>query len=120
MSLALKSTIPLPKSKPGEQTSIVKALKKGMAIPETSVIFLFSAAAALGWGQDKRVGMRCGGGSLDGEIVGDVFTVKVECLDIALWKIAGVARTNCFIFNACLGLNVFCGPRIIFLVCLEY
>ena len=49
-----------------------------------------------------------------------MFTVKVECLDVALWKIGGVAHTNCFIFGACLGLNVFCGPRIRFLMRLEY
>ena len=91
MFLALKSTIPLPKSKPGEQTSIVKALKRGMGIPEISVIFTFSAAGAPGWGQDKGVGVRCGNGGLDGEIEGDVFTVKAECLDVALWKIGGAA-----------------------------
>ena len=91
MFLALKSTIPLPKSKPGEQTSIVKALKKGMGIPETSVIFMFSAAGAPEWGQDKGVGVRCGNSALDGEIEGDVFTVKAECLDVALWKIGGAA-----------------------------
>jgi len=91
MFLALKSTIPLPKSKPGEQTSIAKALKRGMGIPETSVIFTFSAAGALGWDQDKGVGVRCGIGDLDGGIEGDVFTVKAECLDVALWKIGGAA-----------------------------
>ena len=51
----------------------------------------FSAAGALGWGQDKGVGVRCGNGELDGEIEGDVFTVKAECLDVALWKISGAA-----------------------------
>ena len=107
MFLALKSTIPLPKSKPGEQTSIVKALKKGMGIPETSVVFTFSAAGAPGWGQDEGVGVRCGIGALSGEIEGDVFTVKAECLDVALWKIGGaavvlrlvqLASVSCFIF----------------------
>ena len=91
MFLALKNTIPLPKSKPGEQTSIVKALKNGMGIPEASVIFAFSAAGAPGWGQDKGVGVRCGIGALNGEVEGDVFTVKAECLDLALWKIGGAA-----------------------------
>jgi hypothetical protein len=91
MFLALKSTVPLPKLKPGEQTSIVKALKKGIGIPESSVIFMFSAAGAPGWGQDKGVDVRCGTRTLNGEIEGDVFTVKAECLDVALWKIGGAA-----------------------------
>ena len=91
MFLALKSTVPRQKSKLSEQTSIVKALKWGMGIPEVSVIFAFSAAGALGWGQDKGVGMRHGNGTLNGEIEGDVFTVKAECLDVTLWKIGGAA-----------------------------
>ena len=48
MFLALKNAVSLPKSKPGEQTSIVKALKNGMVIPEASVIFAFSVAGAPG------------------------------------------------------------------------
>jgi hypothetical protein len=91
MFLALKNTVSLPKSKPGEQTSIVKVLKSGMGIPEASVVFAFSAAGAPGWGQDKGVGVRCGIGALNGEVEGDVFTVKAECLDLALWKIGGAA-----------------------------
>ena len=91
MFLALKSTVPCQKSKPSKQTSIVKALKWGMGIPEVSVIFDFSAAGALGWGQDKGVGMRHGNGTLNREIEGDVFTVKAECLDMTLWKIGGAA-----------------------------
>jgi hypothetical protein len=65
MFLALKSTIPLPKSKQGKETSIVKELKKGMKIAEPSVIFTFSAVGAPGWG----VGERCAIGALavDGE-----------------------------------------------------
>ena len=107
MFLALKSTVPVPKSKTGVQTSIVKALKRGMGIPETAVIFTFSAAGARGWGQDKGVGVRCGIGALNGEVEGDVFTVKAECLDMALWKIGGaavvlrlvqLATVSCFIF----------------------
>ena len=90
MFLALKNTVARPKSKPGEQTSILKALKGGMGTPEVSVIFAFSAAGP-GWGQDKGVGVRCGNGTLNGEIEGDVFTVKAECLDVALWKIGGAA-----------------------------
>jgi len=100
MFLALKSTIPLPKSKLGEQTSIVKALKKGMGIPETSVIFTFSAAGAPGWGQDKGVGVRCGIGALNGEIEGDamnfnapeqstivnVVAYRTIALDFSLWS----------------------------------
>jgi hypothetical protein len=67
MFLALKNAVSLPKSKAGEQTSIVKALKNGMVIPEASVIFAFSAAGAPGWGQDKAVGVRCGVGALSRE-----------------------------------------------------
>jgi hypothetical protein len=54
--LALKSTIPFLKSKQGKETSIVKELKtrKGMRIPETSLIFTFSAVGALGWGVGLR------------------------------------------------------------------
>ena len=62
-----------------------------MGIPETSVLFALSAAGAPAWGQDQGVGMRCGIGALNGEIEGDVFTVKAECLDVALWKIGGAA-----------------------------
>jgi len=93
MFLALKNTVPLQKSKPGEQTSIVKASKGGMGIPETSVVFAFSAAGAPGWGQDKGIGVRCGinASILNGDVEGDVFTVKAECLDVALWKIGGAA-----------------------------
>ena len=92
MFLALKNTIPPPKLKPGsEQTSIVKALKDGMGIPETAVIFACTAADAPGWGQDGGVGVKCGISALNGEIDGDVFTVKAECLDVALWKIGGAA-----------------------------
>jgi hypothetical protein len=35
--------------------------------------------------------VRCGTRTLNGEIEGDVFTVKAECLDVALWKIGGAA-----------------------------
>lgn len=129
MFLALKSTVPRPKSKPGEQISIVKALKKGMGIPETSVIFAFSAAGAPGWGQDGAVGVRCGIGALDGEIEGDVFTVKAECLDVALWKIGGaavvlrlvqLATVSCFIFRRLIRTKCFCRPRMRFRVLLGY
>ena len=132
MFLALKSTIPLPKSKSGEQTSIVKALKKGMGIPETSVIFMLSAAGAPGWGQDKGLGVRCGTGALDGEIEGDVFTVKAECLDVALWKIGGaavvlrlvqLATVSCFHYvnlQRLLRTSVSARPRTRFLVRLGY
>jgi hypothetical protein len=91
MFLSLKSTVPLSKSKPVEQTSIVKALKSGMGIPEASVIFAFSAAGVAGWGQDQGVDVTCEIGALNGEVEGDVFTVKAECLDVALWKIGGAA-----------------------------
>ena len=129
MFLALKSTVPRPKSKSGEQISIVKALKKGMGIPETSVIFTFSAAGAPGWGQDGAVGVRCGIGALDGEIEGDVFTVKAECLDVALWKIGGaavvlrlvqLATVSCFIFRRLIRTKCFCRPRMRFRVLLGY
>lgn len=90
MFLALKNTVPIQKSKIGEQTSIVKALRDGMGIPEGSVIFAFSAAGAPGWGQEG-VGARYGNSALSGEMEGDVFTVKAECLDVALWKIGGAA-----------------------------
>ena len=62
-----------------------------MGIPEASVIFAFSAAGAPRWGQDDGVGIGCGMGTLNGEVEGDVFTVKAECLDVALWKIGGAA-----------------------------
>lgn len=91
MFLAVKNTVPPQKSKSGEQTSILKALKGGMGIPEAAVIFAFSAAGTPGWGQDKEVGIKCGSGTLSGEMEGDVFTVKAECLDVALWKIGGAA-----------------------------
>jgi hypothetical protein len=39
----------------------------------------------------KGVGVRCVTRALNKEIEGDVFTVKVECSDVALWKIGGAA-----------------------------
>ncbi|KAF8154493.1 hypothetical protein B0H34DRAFT_660452 [Crassisporium funariophilum] len=68
----------------GQQTSIIKALKEGLGVSEAGVVFSISAAGA-----GKAGGG--GGGGMEAEAEGDVFTVKAECLDVALWKIGGAA-----------------------------
>jgi hypothetical protein len=67
-----------------------------MGIPETSVIFTFSAEGAPGWRQVRGVGVRCGIDALDGEIESDVFTAKAECLDVVEPPVVLRARITCY------------------------
>ncbi|KAH9476097.1 Beige protein-like protein 1 [Psilocybe cubensis] len=83
----------------GSQSPIVKALREGMSsmgLKDESVVFIV-ASEDFEWGVDGDgdstikdsigvdVGMR------NAKLVGDVFVVKAESLDVALWKIGGAA-----------------------------
>ena len=103
------------------QTPIVKALRQGMpsmGLKEDTIVFIV-APAEFGWGVEggldsdsnaspevlspdmrspRGATARAGGGTsgnskgrLNAMLCGDVFVVKAESLDVALWKIGGAA-----------------------------
>ncbi|KIM43842.1 hypothetical protein M413DRAFT_26133 [Hebeloma cylindrosporum] len=109
------------KSKIAQTTPIVKALREGMAsmgLKEDTIVFVV-APAEFGWGVEgglssdssassevmspdvrspRGATARAGGGAnnnakgrLNAMLCGDVFVVKAESLDVALWKIGGAA-----------------------------
>ncbi|PPQ75051.1 hypothetical protein CVT24_010464 [Panaeolus cyanescens] len=118
-SLGLRSPIsPRPTMDP--KTPIVKALRDGMSsvgLREETVVFII-APSDFGWGVDGELDQQAeaaasglniitsGGGpsgatssgkmiapghGLETRLEGDVFVVKAESLDVALWKIGGAA-----------------------------
>ncbi|PPQ94175.1 hypothetical protein CVT25_003811 [Psilocybe cyanescens] len=91
------------------QTPIVKALRDGMpamGLKEESLVFVV-ASDEFEWGVDGDadvavrdavgvdvglgIGVKSRKGGSDAKLVGDVFVVKAESLDVALWKIGGAA-----------------------------
>lgn len=103
------------------QTPIVKALREGMpsmGLKEDTIVFIV-VPAEFGWGVEgglssdssaspevlspdmrspRGATVRAGGGAggnaksrLNAILCGDVFVVKAESLDVALWKIGGSA-----------------------------
>jgi hypothetical protein len=82
-TLSSKSNVPI------ENSPILKAVKGGLGITETSIIF---SVSPLNPPQTRQSAVTTlNGFSSEFEIQGDVFVVKAACLDMALWKIGGAA-----------------------------
>ncbi|KAG6889353.1 hypothetical protein C0992_005581 [Termitomyces sp. T32_za158] len=71
------------------QSTILKAVKRGLAIPENAIRFAVSPLNARQSGPCAAVPVN--GFTRKFKNEGDVFVVKVACLDAALWKIGGAA-----------------------------
>lgn len=90
-------------------SSIVKAVKDGIGLPESAIVFALSPLNSVASGFTRNVaalgGSGLGGGNGSGSggkidlmssrrefvVQGDVFVMKAECLDNALWRIGGAA-----------------------------
>ncbi|KAJ7579061.1 beach-domain-containing protein [Mycena floridula] len=81
------STVAVSKTVPLESLPLMKVVRDGLAIPPSSVVFSISPLYTDKSGRSPIVP------ALGGEfkVHGDVFTVKVSCLDMALWKVGGAA-----------------------------
>ena len=67
----------------------MKAVKNGLGVPESLLVFSLSATGCSASGQDTAVPVE---GLLKGvETQGNMFTAQATRLDMALWKIGGAA-----------------------------
>ena len=82
---------PTPKIKTRRACFHCESLEEGYGDTRNFVNLYVLGSRRSGIGQNEGVGVRYGIGALNGEIEDDVFTVKAECLDVALWKIGGTA-----------------------------
>ncbi|KAG6877946.1 hypothetical protein C0993_001804 [Termitomyces sp. T159_Od127] len=71
------------------QLTILKAVKRGLPIPENSISFAVSPLNARQSGPGAVVTVN--GSTKEFKYEGDVFVVKAACLDTALWKVGGAA-----------------------------
>lgn len=71
------------------QSSILKAVNRGLAIPENAIRFSVSPLNTRQVGPSVAVPVN--GFTRQFKNEGDVFVVKAACLDMALWKIGGAA-----------------------------
>lgn len=92
-------------------SSIVRAVKDGIGLPESAIVFALSPLNSVASGFTRSVaalggsGLGGGGGNGSGSggkidlmssqrefvVRGDVFVMKAECLDNALWRVGGAA-----------------------------
>ncbi|THV04025.1 beach-domain-containing protein [Dendrothele bispora CBS 962.96] len=74
--------------------TIAKVVRDGLGIPESNIIFALSPLTSSTSGPVTSVsvnGGKIGSAPKEFTVSGDVYMVKVECLDMALWKIGGIA-----------------------------
>lgn len=84
------STVAVIKNKTGVETiPLLKAVRDGMGIAESSIIFSISPLNSSLSGHHPTVPTNGSSGVF--KTHGDVFIVKAVCLDMALWKIGGAA-----------------------------
>ncbi|KAI0067044.1 beach-domain-containing protein [Artomyces pyxidatus] len=70
---------------PADVTALVKAIKDGIGVDESSIIFSFTPSVF-------RDGQEGGHGSPSRFTkIGDVLSTRARCVDIAMWEIGGVA-----------------------------
>jgi hypothetical protein len=75
---------------PIEQSPIMKTVKTGLGITEASIIFSVSPLNVFQTGQ-SFVSTASNSSPREPKMRGDVFIVRAQCLDMALWKIGGAA-----------------------------
>jgi hypothetical protein len=93
-------------SSTAEVSPLVKAVKDGLGVPESSLIFVMSPSSVrddLRMGASREISLPVTPSSAfflsqvqkpirhGVEETGDIFATDVSCLDIALWKIGGAA-----------------------------
>lgn len=72
-----------------EIPALMKAVKDGLGIAESSIVFSFSPFNSSQFSEGTAITTTELGKEFRPE--GDVFVVKAACLDMALWKIGGAA-----------------------------
>ncbi|KAG7440786.1 beach-domain-containing protein [Guyanagaster necrorhizus] len=77
------------KAASAESLSLVKVVREGLGISNSSIIFSLSTTNIAGSGTVRSLTMS--GTSKEVTVQGDVAVVKAACLDMSLWKIGGVA-----------------------------
>ncbi|KAK7442741.1 Beige protein-like 1 [Stygiomarasmius scandens] len=74
--------------------TIAKVVRDGLGIPESNIVFALSPLNSSTSGTVTSVpvnGSKIAGVQKEFAVDGDVYMVKVECLDMALWKIGGIS-----------------------------
>ncbi|KAJ7201121.1 beach-domain-containing protein [Mycena pura] len=90
-SLNMYLSTVLSKSKtPATQTPLMKVVKDGVGIPESSITFSVSPLSCPP-NEPERSTVPANGSKREFTTQGDVFIVKAACLDQSLWKIGGAA-----------------------------
>ncbi|KAK7049866.1 Beige protein-like 1 [Paramarasmius palmivorus] len=77
--------------------SLVKAVQDGLGLLESHILFSVTPMNCLAPGPISAIAIQSGNGSevtqRDFKVTGDIYVVKANCLDSALWKIGGAAVT---------------------------
>lgn len=72
-----------------ENLSLMKAVKEGLGISPSAIVFALSCLGLSGSG--GAVSVVKGGKDKEFAVNGDVVVMKTQCLDCSLWKIGGMA-----------------------------
>ncbi|KAJ7615896.1 beach-domain-containing protein [Roridomyces roridus] len=85
------STVAAKMTTPAQQMPLMKVVRDGLAISESTILFSVSPHNCPRQEPETAAVVPANGSNREFKIAGDVFVVKAACLDLSLWKIGGAA-----------------------------